>query len=450
MYKLILPLRYLVKRRITYFAFLAVALCTFIVVVVMTVMAGLVREFKQKNHRFVGDCVVGTESLVGFAYYDEFVDLIGKIDIVDAVSPAVHGYALLAPLEQDFQVGVQIIGVEPAAHAKTTGFGKALHYGSGSPADAFVYDPNRPELPGCVLGIDLAFPRNAAGGYTLPAEPVDDAFSLTCVPLTAKGAPAKAGTSIVSAQTFHFTDASQTGLPRVDDTVVYVPLEQAQALCGMATEPKRASVIHIRFKPGVNLQVGRQKIADLWKSFRAHKAGHAHANLLETVSVQDWKEYRRAVIAPLEKEQAMIGVMFGLVDVTTIFIILVVFYMIIGHKSKDIGILKSAGVSDTSIVQLFSTFAFLVGLLGSCLGTLAGWLFLIVMNPLERWVHESWGFELWDRTIFAIGKIPNQVDVVALLVIISAAIASCVVGALVPVCQVARLLPVESLRVGKV
>jgi len=69
MYKIILASRYLLKRRITYFAVLAVGLCVFIVVIVMTVMTGLVRDFKQKNHDFVGDCVVGTESLVGFAYY---------------------------------------------------------------------------------------------------------------------------------------------------------------------------------------------------------------------------------------------------------------------------------------------------------------------------------------------------------------------------------------------
>jgi len=72
MYKILLAVRYFLKRRITHFAVLAVALCVFIVVVVMTVMTGLVSDFKQKNHDFVGDCVVGTESLVGFAYYEDF------------------------------------------------------------------------------------------------------------------------------------------------------------------------------------------------------------------------------------------------------------------------------------------------------------------------------------------------------------------------------------------
>jgi hypothetical protein len=40
----------------------------FIVVVVMTVMTGLIGDFKQKNHAFVGDCIVSTARI---PYYEE-------------------------------------------------------------------------------------------------------------------------------------------------------------------------------------------------------------------------------------------------------------------------------------------------------------------------------------------------------------------------------------------
>ena len=76
MYKIILAIRYLIKRRITYLAVLAVALCVFIVVVVMTVMTGLVRDFKVKNHNWVGDCAVSSDSLVGFPRYEEFIEIL--------------------------------------------------------------------------------------------------------------------------------------------------------------------------------------------------------------------------------------------------------------------------------------------------------------------------------------------------------------------------------------
>ena len=80
MYKIILAIRYLVKRRISYFSVLAVALCVFVMLVVITVLSGLTSEVKANMHNSVGDCVVTSRSLVGFGYYQEFMDILQKQD----------------------------------------------------------------------------------------------------------------------------------------------------------------------------------------------------------------------------------------------------------------------------------------------------------------------------------------------------------------------------------
>lgn len=447
MYKIVLATRYLLKRRITYFAVLAVALCVFIVVVVMTVMTGLVGGFKQKNHSFTGDCVVGTESLVGFAYYEEFGRILEKADFVQGISPVIKSFALVTPAGMERNYALEIMGVDPVRHSKATDFANTLYYSKDNVSEAFkpVYDPN---LPGCILGIDLALERDARGRYSYDAVPGRIALSVSCFPLTAKGALAKADTGLVNTQTFYYSDNSHSGLARVDGRLIYLPFEQAQALCGMAGPVKRVSTIHMKFKPDTNPQAGCQKVASLWHTFKQEKAGQDQAYLLDTVTVQSWKEYRRAYIAAMEKEQTMMTMMFGLVGITTVFIVLVVFYMIISHKSKDIGVLKSIGVSNTNIVQLFAGFAFLVGLLGSAMGTLSGWLFLSKINQIESWLFEHFRFQLWDRTIYAIGDIPNQVEFKVLAVIILSAIVACLAGALIPSWQAARLRPVETLQVS--
>ena len=448
MYKIILAFRYLFKRRISYLAFLSVALCVFIVVVVMTVMTGLVTDFKQKNHEFTGDCVVGTESLVGFAYYEDFVKILERQDFIEGVSAVIKSYALVSPGGTERNIGVEIMGIDPVRHSRATGFGKTLYYRKADVSKAFVpaYDPN---LAGCVVGIDRWLVRDAKGRYAYEASPSETSFAVSCFPLTAKGALAKAGAGLVNTKTFHFSDHSQSGLAREDFSLVYLPFEQAQLLCGMAGAVKRASAIHIKFKPNVKLAAGCEKVARLWQRFKQERSGEKRANLLEKVSVQSWKDYRRAFIAAMEKEQTMLTVMFALVGITTVFIVFVVFYMIISHKSKDIGILKSIGVSNGNIIELFSGFAFLVGLLGSGVGVFAGWLFLLKINGIEDWLFEHFGFQLWDRTMYAIGDIPSAIDLEVLGVIIVSAIAACLVGALVPSRQAAKARPIETLQVSQ-
>ena len=447
MYKITLAIKYLLKRRITYFAVLAVALCVFIVLVVMTVMAGLVGDFKEKNHLFAGDCVVGTESLVGFAYYEDFVRRLEETDYVEAVSPTVKSYALIGLKGSDRRVGVEIMGVDPAMHSRTTGFGNTLLNHETAPSKAFEqeHDPN---LPGIVFGIDLLDERDVHGHYSHGAGPNGTSYSVSCFPLTPRGAAPGSGAGMVKTKTFCYSDKSQSGLARVDGALAYVPLEWAQILCGM-TDPNRVNAIHIKFRQGVGLKEGCQKVASAWEGFKQDKAGEGMAYLLDPVTVRNWKDYRRSSIAPMEKEQTLMSVMFGFVGITTVFIVFVVSYMIISHKTKDIGILKSIGASNWDIIQLFSGFGFLVGLLGSSIGLLAGWLFLAKINEIEGWLFDHFMWQLWDRTIYAIGDIPNRIEPEVVITIFVSAIFACLAGVLVPSWQAARQKPVETLQVNQ-
>ena len=217
----------------------------------------------------------------------------------------------------------------------------------------------------------------------------------------------------------------------------------------MATGLKRINAIHIKFKPTVKLEAGCEKVNRLWKDFAEKKAGARHANLLKNVRVQSWKTYSRIIVAAVETEQTMMIVIFGMIGIIAIFIVFVVFYMVISHKSKDIGILKSLGVSGGNVMVLFLGFAFLVGAMGSAIGAVSGWQFLVHINRIEDWLFEHFEFQLWDRTIYAIGNIPNTIDLKVLSVIILSAIAVCLVGAFLPTWRAARLKPVETLQVNQ-
>ncbi len=448
MYKIILSFRYLLKRRISYLAFLAVALCVFIVVVVMTVMTGLVRDFKDNNHKWVGDCVVGTESLVGFPYYEDFMSRLEKSDLVEGVSPVVKSYALVRGRSTEESVGMEIMGVDPIEHSRVTNFGETLHFCKGDVSKAFepAYDPN---LTGFVAGVDRWLVRDDRGKYNYEDSPYEAALLVSCFPLTTKGALAKAGTEVVNTKTFYYSDTSRSGLAGVDSSFIYLPLEDAQLLCGMAGTVKRISAIYIKFKQSVKLADGCEKVAALWNKFAEEKKGAEQAILLDTVTVQSWKDYRREYIAAMEKEQTMLTIMFALVGVTTVFIVFVVFYMIVSHKSKDVGILKSIGVSRLDIIELFSYFAFLIGLLGGTVGAFCGWLFLLKINRIEDFLFKHFGFQLWDRAVYAIGDIPSTIDLKILAVIMLSAIAACLAGAFLPSRQAAKLEVVETLQVSQ-
>ncbi|MFH1616161.1 MAG: FtsX-like permease family protein [Planctomycetota bacterium] len=448
MYKILLAFRYLLKRRITYLAVAAVGLCVFMVVVVMTVMSGLANDFKVKNHDWVGDCVIGSESLVGFSYYEDFLQVLDKAEFVEAASPVIQSYALLAYDPANSNVRVEIMGIDPERYCRVTGFGRTIYYNKRNCAAVFT-SPHSPNKPGCVPGIDLVIARDNLGKYYHRRTIPDASFAISSFPLTAGGALAKADIGVVNTMDFCYSDDSHSGLAKVDESFVYLPFEQAQKLCGMDGTDKRASKIFVRFRAGVDLETGVEKITGLWQKFVKDNAGRTRANLFENVTVQSWKSYRREVIAPVETEQLMMMLTFTIVAIVTVFIIFVIFYMLVSHKSKDIGVLKSIGVRDNQVARLFLLLGGLVGLCGSIIGTAGGILFLAKINQIEAWLYRRYDFQLWDRAMYAIDEIPNQIEPETLIVIGLAAILVCLAGAVFPSLQAARRQPTQTLQVNQ-
>jgi len=449
MYKVRLAFRYFLRRPISILAVAAVGLGVFIVLVVMTVMNGLVVEFRHKNHSFAGDCVVGTNSLVGFPYYEEFAAQLGKLEAVEAVSPAVRSFGLLTQRGADWNLGIELIGIDPVRHVRATGFGRTLHYRRDAPEAAFV--PLYAETAqGCVVGIDM-MPRSrdrAGVYYHLPSPPQIELI-ISSFPLTARGALARADMGMVNTKNFFYSDDSHSGLVKVDGNTVYMPLEVAQQMCGMDDPEPRASSLHVRFRSGGNLQQNTAAVRALWQSFVEGKKDGPGANLLEQVRVESWIENRRSHIAPMEKEQTMLILLFFMLGLITVFVIFVVFYMVISHKSKDIGIMRSIGVSRRGVVEVFVYFAAMVGVIGAAVGGTAACVLLANVNDLEKFLTREYGWQLWDRSVYALGDIPSNIEPRVVSVIVLSAIGASILGALAPSIQAARRRPVEILQVNQ-
>ena len=444
MYKLLLSIRYLVKNRVTLLAVLAVTVCVFTVIVVMTVMSGLAGDFRQMNHDWTGDCVISSSWLVGFPRYKDFIDTLQKQDFVEAVSPVIKSYGLLTYRGSDYNRNIELMGIDPVRHSEVTAFEQSLHYHRQIPSQAFI--PADAGRTGAVLGIDLALVRDQHGRYNHTDKMPDYSFTVSSFPLSPRGALARAGSGIVNTKVFYYGDDSHSGLAKVDGNFIYIDIDEAAALCGMNRGIDRISSIHIRFTPAVTVKGGTARIRELWRDHTESISSYKYSNLLSNVSVESWKEYRRSVMAAVETEQVMMTAVFAMIGVIAVFIIFVVFYMIVCNKTRDIGLLRSEGASRFDIIQLFLIFAFLIGLIGSAAGTGFAVLFLKNINNLEQWLYRHYGFQLWNRMVYAIDEIPNTLNWTLITAVIFFAIAACLTGGVFPGMKASKQEPVDSLR----
>ena len=151
MYKTLLILKYLRKRRIAWVSLVAVMLCTAMVLVVMSVMGGWLRMFRESFHGLSGDLIVDGRSLVGFPHYEEMVRQIEALPEVKAAAPIIRTFGLVSiddPLADTLtrakiRKGVEVVGY-PANIQEVNGFRDSL-YRLGGNVQGILIDNSRAE-----------------------------------------------------------------------------------------------------------------------------------------------------------------------------------------------------------------------------------------------------------------------------------------------------------------
>ena len=101
--------KYLRKRRIAWVSLIAVALCTTMVLVVISVMGGWLRMARTNFRGLSGDVIVQSGSLSGFPHYQEMIAEIQKLPEVSAAVPVIQTYGLIN-IDYKKTMGVQVYG----------------------------------------------------------------------------------------------------------------------------------------------------------------------------------------------------------------------------------------------------------------------------------------------------------------------------------------------------
>jgi lipoprotein-releasing system permease protein len=120
--------------------------------------------------------------------------------------------------------------------------------------------------------------------------------------------------------------------------------------------------------------------------------------------------------------------------------------MVVMTKRRDIAIIKSCGAASSSVASVFIGFGVCVGIVGSGVGTILGYIVTKNINTIEEWIRVISGLKLWKSSTYVFEKIPNQLDIGTTCWIILFAIAAATIGALAPAIVAAKTKPVEILR----
>jgi lipoprotein-releasing system permease protein len=219
---------------------------------------------------------------------------------------------------------------------------------------------------------------------------------------------------------FEIAGVFRTGMYEYDNKFTYTDLATAQALNDLG---EAVTGLEIRVPDAMRAnEIGRNIEASLGFPYRA----------------QDWQMMNASLFSALQLEKMAMAIILLLIVVVAAFNIISTLVMVVTDKTREIGILKSMGLTSKQVMRVFVLQGVVIGAIGSALG-LAGGLFLV-------WLLDRYQFISIPGDIYFIERLPVALQAGDIGLIMALSVVISFLATLYPALQAARLMPVEAIR----
>jgi lipoprotein-releasing system permease protein len=161
---------------------------------------------------------------------------------------------------------------------------------------------------------------------------------------------------------------------------------------------------------------------------------------------QTWYENQQPFFEALQQEKVVMFIILLFITVVAAFNITSTLIMVVMEKRRDIGVLRTIGVSSGSILRLFVIEGLYIGLSGTVLGVLGGIVLAYNLNPIAVVVANILGVDLYNSQIYYFDRIPVAIVPRDVAIITVCSVVLTFVSTLYPAWSAARLRPVDALR----
>jgi lipoprotein-releasing system permease protein len=229
------------------------------------------------------------------------------------------------------------------------------------------------------------------------------------------------GNYIPVTREYEVTGLFSTGMYEYDSQHLYTTLPAAQDLLDLPGDVVSGIAVNVQ---------------DAWQAERI--ANKLSERLGFPYYTQDWMVLNQSLFSALKLEKLAMAVILSLIILVAAFNIISTLIMVVTDKTREIGILKSMGLTDGRVLRIFILQGVTIGVVGTLLGTLGG---LGLVELLDRYKLIS-----LPGDVYLVDSLPLALDLSDLGLIVVTSLMIAFAATIYPARQAARLLPVEAIR----
>ncbi|MFD2739031.1 lipoprotein-releasing ABC transporter permease subunit [Sulfitobacter aestuarii] len=166
----------------------------------------------------------------------------------------------------------------------------------------------------------------------------------------------------------------------------------------------------------------------------------------ERAQVWTWRDASGSFLSALDIEDRVMFVILSILVLIAAMNIVSGLIMLVKNKGRDIGILRTMGLTEGSVLRVFFICGAFTGLIGTAMGVLLGCLFAIYVDQIFAAVNWLSGGTAWDASVRGIYFLPAKLQIGDVLSAVALSLGLSFVVTIFPARRAARMNPVEALR----
>ena len=233
---------------------------------------------------------------------------------------------------------------------------------------------------------------------------------------------------LIRSSDFKVAGFFETGMYEYDLNLILIPLSMLQNFLEVEKNVDTIEIFVDDFK----------EIDEVYKS--------VNSVLPDYFNLIDWRNLNPSLFNAIQVERNVMFLILLLIVVVAAFNLISSMIMLVNNKKRDIGILRTLGVTKYQLIKIFIMNGFIIGFIGTILGLFLGMLFCLNINEIKTFIELFIDSELFSQEIYFFSNLPVIIDYFEVTSIISISLLLSFLATIYPSYKASEIEPIHLIK----
>ena len=233
--------------------------------------------------------------------------------------------------------------------------------------------------------------------------------------------------SLPKQETFKIAGIFNTGFVEFDQNIIFLNIEDALSIFDKDSKDQN---LEIYLKNPLEANIYKKQIEKINQNY----------------FIYTWADLNKSFFSALKVERNVMFIILTLIIIVAAFNIISGLTILIKNKTKEIAILKTLGLNNTSIKKSFFLTGFTIGFFATISGIILGTIFASNIEKIRIFLSTVFKLELFPSDIYFLEELPSEINLYSIFIIFILSLLVSAIASYIPARHISKLKTFRALK----